>query len=97
MIVEYVDSLLEKEMSPFKRKSVNKDGPLGQKNAKTGEWDCDCGGGECVCVGKGAMKGRTKKFKSGGNPATKEKYNAKYKGHVPYKRWRSKVRAERDK
>jgi len=102
MLVDYIDALLEKDMSPFKRLSSLGPGPGGGVHGKrtvdkANEWDCDCSGGECVCTGKGDKKGRTKTFKSGGKAATKKQYNIDYKQHGPYKRRRSKVRAERDK
>jgi len=95
MLVERIDALLEKEMSPFKRKGTLKDGPRGRTVGKKDEWDCTVTDGDVTCIGKGDKKGQTKKWTV--KKSTKDAYNADYKQHRPYKLWRSKVRAERDK
>jgi len=91
MLVSYVQALLEKKMSPFKRKDTLNDGPRGGENAKASKWDCKCKNYKCTCTDD---EGNKKSFKI--KKGYKKKYNREYKGHMPYKRWRSKVRKDRD-
>lgn len=93
MLIEEIDRLLEKEMSPFKRKDVLNKGPRGGENRKANKWDCECSDYECTCKNKDTGRKKTVKIKK----KYKKGYNKEYKQHMPYKRWRSKVRKKRDK